>query len=75
MSNRSNINLVGNTTSGQNIGTGLGIFKCKSSGNNLLFKTICGAGSISIITGDTIIIYGTSSTGGTGGIAFVLAHQ
>jgi len=55
--NRSDINLLGNSTSGVNIGSGSCIFKCKDiSGNTLQFKTISVAGSsLSIVTGDTMI--------------------
>jgi hypothetical protein len=55
--NRSNIDLLGNSTNGINIGNGSCIFKCKNiTGNTLQFKTISVAGgSLSIITGDTTI--------------------
>ena len=75
MGDRSNIKLVGNTTTGQNLGIGADVFKCKSDGNNLQFKTISvTGGSLSIITGETTIIIsgGTGSgtiTGGTNGLS------
>ena len=47
--NRSNISLVGNTTTAQNIGGGTGIFKGKVGTNNLQFKTLSGGtGSVLI---------------------------
>jgi len=70
--NRSNIKVVGNTTTGTNLGSGAGVFKCKIDGNNLLFKSISVVGGLSIITGDTTItICGGGSgtiTGGTNGL-------
>jgi ribosomal protein L31 len=67
MEDRSNIKLVGNTTTGQNIGTGAGVFKCKNNGNNLQFKSVSATGSsIQIIeTSDQIYISG--ATGGGNG--------
>jgi hypothetical protein len=44
MANRSNISLVGNTTTGQNLGTGAGVYKHKSDANNLQFRSISGIG-------------------------------
>jgi hypothetical protein len=44
MANRSNISLVGNTTTGQNLGTGAGVYKNKSGANNLRFRSISGIG-------------------------------
>lgn len=64
---RSDIDLLGNSTRGENLGSGTGVFKCKNeSGNTLQFRTICGSAGISVITGDsgnTLII-----SGGTGAI-------
>jgi hypothetical protein len=55
---RSNIDLLGNATSGVNLGSGESIFKCKDvTGNTLQFKTICATGSLSIITGDTELTF------------------
>ena len=64
MSHRSNINLIGNSTTAENIGNGIGVFACKNFGNNLQFKKLCGMGALSITTGgtsgDTIIISGVT---------------
>jgi len=67
MNDRSNVKLVGNTTQGQNIGTGTGnIFKQKVFGNTLQFRRIKEGANIQIIQdGDDIIVSG--STGGSGG--------
>jgi hypothetical protein len=47
--NRSNISLVGNTTTAQNIGGGTGIYKGKVGTNNLQFKSLSGGtGSVLI---------------------------
>ena len=68
MGSRSNITLVGNPTQGENIGissgaTGVYVGKVDST---LQFKSICGAGTVSIITGTTTItISGTSGGGGS----------
>ena len=64
---RSNIQLVGNTTQGQNLGTGEGsVFKQKVLGNVLQFRTLREGANIKIMQdGDDIIISG--ATGGTGG--------
>lgn len=66
--NRSNINLVGNTTQGQNIGTGEGeIYSGKINGNNLQFRTIKEGPNVKIIqNGDDITISATTSSGGDG---------
>jgi hypothetical protein len=69
MGNRSNINLVGNTTQGQNLGAGDAcVFKCKSGGNNLQFRTISSTGSsIQIFqTDEKILISGATGGGITG---------
>jgi hypothetical protein len=68
MSNRSNINLVGNTTTGQNLGNGDAcIYLGKSNGNNLQFRSISATGgSIQIYqVGNRILIGGGGGTGGT----------
>ena len=67
MGNRSIISLVGNTTTGQNLGTGACVFKGKSGGNNLQFRTISATGaSIQIYqVGNKILVSG--ATGGGGG--------
>jgi hypothetical protein len=77
MLNRSNIDLVGNTTQGQNLGGGAEIYKCKSGGNNLQYRTILSTGSsIQIFqSGDKILISGATGggsgtiTGGTNGLS------
>lgn len=65
MANRSNINLVGNTVTGQNLGTGAEVFKCKSGGSNLQFKTISTTGtSLCVINcANQIYISGGSGSG------------
>jgi hypothetical protein len=72
MINRSDINLVGNSTKGENIGSGTTcIFKgYNETGNTLQFKTLSVAGGLSVIsgTGDTIIISGGSG-GGSGTVS------
>jgi len=68
MGNRSNINLVGNTTQGQNLGGGDAcVFKCKVGGNLLQFRTISATGdSVQIIqTDDEILIYAEGGASGT----------
>ena len=64
---RSNINLVGNTVSGENLGSGAGVFKGKNTASNMQFKTISATGtSIQIFNlANDILISG--STGGGGG--------
>jgi len=71
MSNRSNINLVGNSTTAENIptdGNGIGVFAYKNFGNNLRFKKLCGVGKLSVTSGatsgDTIIISGATDFSG-----------
>jgi len=70
MGNRSNINLVGNTTQGMNVGGGDAcVFKGKAGGNLLQFRTISATGtSIQVIqSGDEILISGATG-GGSGTI-------
>lgn len=69
MANRSNIRLVGNTTTGQNVGAGDGcIYKGKSSGNNLQFRSISATGnSIQIFQTDNNILISGATGGGGGG--------
>ena len=65
---RSNISLVGNTTTGQNVGGGVGnVYLGKNTGNNLQFRTIASTGtSIQIYqVGNKILIGGGGGTGGT----------
>lgn len=66
MGNRSNINLGGNATQGQNLSGGTGIYAGKAGGYILQFKSIAVAGGLSIVTGNTkIIISGGTSSGGS----------
>jgi len=67
MGNRSNINLVGNTTQGQNVGIGTDIFKGKNVGNTLQYKTLSVTGTTMVITSDADNIYFSANTGGGGG--------
>lgn len=74
MGNRSNINLVGNTTQGMNVGGGDAcVFKGKAGGNLLQFRTISATGtSIQVIqSGDEILISG--ATGGGSGSGYTTA--
>ena len=52
--NRSNINLVGDSTAASNLGNGSGLFASKS-GVTLNFKSISGGTNVSIVTGDTTL--------------------
>lgn len=63
---RSNIQLVGNTTQGQNLGTGEGsVFKQKILSNTLQFRSLKEGANIKIIqNGDEITISGASGGGG-----------
>lgn len=69
---RSNINLVGNTTTGSNLGSGACVFAGKNTGNNLQFRTISATGtSIQIFQRDNdILISGATGGGGTSGIGW-----
>ena len=67
MGNRSNINLVGNTTFGENVGTGTGVYKGKNLGNVLQLKTLSVTGTTMTITSDAENIYFSAATGGGGG--------
>ena len=67
MGNRSNINLVGNTTQGQNVGAGEGVYKDKILGNTLQFKGLAVTGTTMAITCDADNIYFSAATGGGGG--------
>lgn len=68
MGNRSNINLVGNTTQGQNLGAGDAcVFKEKYAGNTLRFRSIVGSGDTTVTeTDEQIIIWSSGGTGGSG---------
>ena len=61
---RSNINLVGNTTEGQNVGIGEGIYIGKLSGNSLQYKTLSITGTTMSICSDADNIYFSANTGG-----------
>lgn len=67
MGNRSNINLVGNTTQGQNVGMGADVYKGKATGNLLQFRSIAATGSSVQIfqTDDEILIYAEGGSSGT----------
>lgn len=74
MLNRSDIDLAGISTGGENLGTGIGVFKEKNmSGNTLQFKTLCATGGLSIVTGDTeLTIVGTTGITVSGASNYVL---
>ena len=66
---RSYISLVGNTTTGKNLGNGAKVFKGKSNGNNLQFRTITATGSsIQIVETATEVF--VNYIGGTGGTTY-----
>jgi len=67
MGDRSNINLVGNTTFGENVGSGTGVYKGKNLGNVLQLKTLSVTGTTMSITTDADNIYFSAATGGGGG--------
>lgn len=67
---RSNINLVGNTTEGQNVGTGTCVYKGKSGGNLLQYKSLSVTGTTMTITSDDNNIYFSANTGGGGGTTY-----
>ena len=67
MGNRSNINLVGNTTQGQNVGVGVGVYAGKDLGNTLQFKELSVTGTTMVITSDDENIYFSANNGGGGG--------
>jgi len=70
MGNRSNINLVGNTTQGQNVGSGEGVYKGKNLGNTLQYKSLSVTGTTMAITCDDNNIYFSAATGGGGGTTY-----
>lgn len=74
--NRSCINLVGNTTFGQNVGTGCGVYKGKGTGNLLQFKTLVPTGSSMYLyeTDNEIIFCAIGGTGGTGGTTYTFQN-
>jgi hypothetical protein len=75
MGNRSNINVVGNSTQGQNVGGGDAcVFKCKPTGNVLQFRSISATGdSIQIFQTDDEILISGATGGGAGGSGFTIA--
>jgi len=75
MGNRSNINLVGNTTQGQNVGSGEGVYKAKSVGNIMQYKSLSVTGTTMAITCDADNIYFSAATGGGGGSGFTIANN
>ena len=64
MSNRSCINLVANTTFGQNVGDGCGVYKGKINANTLQLKSISATGSSVQILSDDDNIYISGVTAG-----------
>jgi len=75
MGNRSNINLVGNTTQGQNVGAGEGVYKDKILGNTLQFKGLAVTGTTMAITCDADNIYFSAATGSGGGSGFTISNN
>ena len=57
------INLVGNTTQGQNIGSGCEIYKGKNGGNVLQFKSLSATGSSIQLFSSSDTIYISGATG------------
>jgi len=67
MGNRSSINLVGNTTQGQNLGNGDAcLYIGKTNGNTLQFRTISATGSSTQVQQIGDVIYIWSEGGGSG---------
>lgn len=64
---RSCINIGGNAVEATNVGSGSGIFKDKTLGSTLNFKTLSVTGSTMSITSDSDNIYFSAQTGGGGG--------
>jgi len=75
MGNRSNINLVGNTTFGENVGSGTGVYKGKNLGNVLQLKTLSVTGTTMTITSDADNIYFSAATGGGSGSGFTASNN
>jgi hypothetical protein len=68
MADRSTLNLVGSSVSGQNLGAGVQIFTGKTAPNNLQFNTLSGGSNIQLIASNNVItISGSSGGGGTPG--------
>jgi hypothetical protein len=70
----SNINLIGNTTQGQNIGNGCGIFKEKILGTTLVFRSISAGDNIKIEStkSDTELVISSTALG-TGTVTSITA--
>lgn len=66
MSNRSCINLVGNTTEGQNLGNGCAIYNGKVNTNTLSYKTLSTTGTSIQLFSDNETIYISGASGGGG---------
>lgn len=64
MSNRSCINLVGNTTEGQNLGNGCAIYNGKVNTNTLSYKTLSTTGTSIQLFSDNETIYISGASGG-----------
>jgi hypothetical protein len=64
---RSNISPIGNTTTGENLGTGCGVFYAKTAGNNLEFLSLVPGAGVSL-SANTCSIKITST--GSGGIVW-----
>ena len=65
---RSAINITGTNVEGTNLGTGTTIYTCASPANNLNFKSLVGAGNVSITSGATEITISGSSGGSAAGV-------
>lgn len=74
MENRSNISLVGNTTQGNNLGSGCAIFASKSGGNILDFKTLSVTGTSIQLFSDDNTIYISGSSSGSGGTSYTFSN-
>jgi len=66
---RSCINIGGNTTVGQNVGSGIQVYAGKSGANTLQYKTLSVTGTTMAITCDGDNIYFSAQTGGGGGLS------
>ena len=63
MTNRSNISLIDNITTAENLGNGIGVFKEKSTPNNLQFRTLSGGTNVILTnSGDTLTISSISDS-------------
>ena len=64
MENRSYINILGGTITGENLGIDCGIYSSKNNGNNLQYKSLIAGTGISLSANTSAIIM--CSTGGGG---------